>query len=807
MRSKKIQLLVLRLHNSYVALIAFCCGVSMLLFAPALPSNHLTTLIAATSVILSVKWRVLVPFAFMLFGLAWANYWFTQHHAVGFPAQYERVDFSALGSIEGLVSERNGNYQFHFRVKEIDAAFPQRLLGTKLKLSCYRCLFAIETNQVWRFTLRVKRPRGYASWGAFDYEKYLYRNRVVAKGYVRTKGENTLISSEQRAWSSWRQAVRQSLVRKAENSVGLNMILALAVGDKSGFSSHQRQVLQKTGTSHLMAISGLHVGLVFMFVSALCRVMLWPVARIFEYIPRPTLVMFPALASAILYSALAGFAVSTQRALTMLLVFVVCRLIAREIGLFKVLLIAMSALLLFDPFSVMDIGFWLSCGAVLVIAVVSAPAAMSAPAAIHAPAAQPTKRIADQRLAKTSLLKLQPMLWLGMLPITISFFGQVSFIAPMVNLVLVPLFCALLVPLTLAGVCIDALGFESLATWWISNLSTVFNSLYLMLDWLSELKIANGYTTPLVWWQWGLFLSAVVFYIIKPRLSVPWWMLFTVSAFQNISTAIQVDELQLTLLDVGQGLAIVIETPNTVTVYDTGPKYGSGFTAADAVLLPFLRYRGIQRIDTLIISHADNDHIGGYQSVIDAFDVGEVITSRVDKIPIARACQAGDAWHADQTHMSVLSPEPDTPKGSNNLSCVLMLEHLGTRILLSGDIEKQVERYLVANYPSQLAANILLVPHQGSKTSSTAKFLDAVAPDMAMLAAGYKNHYGHPHASVVERYRSRAVDLYSTIDSGSILLKINAQGWQVLEFRQARRRFWHYQKVPQQALLFGRLSD
>ncbi len=256
------------------------------------------------------------------------------------------------------------------------------------------------------------------------------------------------------------------------------------------------------------------------------------------------------------------------------------------------------------------------------------------------------------------------------------------------------------------------------------------------------------------------------------------------------------DELHVALLDVGQGLTMVFETQNSVTVYDTGPRYGNGFSTAEAVLLPYLRRRGISKIDTLVVSHADNDHIGGLGIVREAFEVDRILTSRLDKVVDGIECVRGQHWFYDQTQFSVLSPDSDTPKGSNNRSCVIMMEHLGQRVLISSDIEKQVERYLVRKASERLAADFLLVPHQGSKTSSTSVFLDAVSPTTAMLAAGYKNHYGHPHPKVVARYHEREIDLLSTIDSGSILLKINSKGAKVSRYREQQRHFWNYQKVP-----------
>lgn len=322
----------------------------------------------------------------------------------------------------------------------------------------------------------------------------------------------------------------------------------------------------------------------------------------------------------------------------------------------------------------------------------------------------------------------------------------------------------------------------------------MFTWIYDVLEWVAHFPFVNQFIVPFAWWQWLLF-GIMLWVAIKSIRGTAWvFIAFILSVFVKAAPTLENDELNVVLLDVGQGLAMVIETPNSVTVYDTGPRYGSGFTAADAVLLPYLRYRGINKIDTLVISHADNDHIGGYETLRNAFEIGQTLTSRVDKIPSAQECQRGQSWMHDQTSFTVLSPDNATPRGSNNHSCVILIEHLGTKVLLSGDIEKQVERYLVNQSQLSLSANILLVPHQGSKTSSTTEFLNAVNPQMAMLAAGYKNHYGHPHVSVVDRYREHGIELLSTIKSGSILLKINSHGWRKVSYRDVQRRFWHYQK-------------
>jgi len=709
---------------------------------------------------------------FALLGLTWTCYSAQLFSTNQFPANYEGKDFVASGAISGLPVSTSGNIRFRFKIQAVQNDDLAVLLGKTVQLSCYRCPLSIQAGQRWNLTLRMKRPHGYASWGAYDYEKYLYRHRIIAKGYIRLKGENHFINDSSVSIHRSRQLLLDELQRVVGSGAGASIITALVIGVKSGFTTEQQAVLQSTGVSHLMAISGLHVGLAFTGIALLLSALMWPVARVFEYWPRQRLVLVPALAGSLCYAALAGFSVSTQRAIVMLSVYVLCKFLARDVNLLKVLLVAMVVLLLIDPFSILDVGFWLSCGAVAIISIAS---------------------INKERL---SLIQLQPKLWIGMLPLSVLFFGQVSMVSPLVNLIAVPIFCIVLIPVTLVTALVFSLGLDTIGTWGLQQLCAAFDVCFRVLEWANQLEFARVYATPLSWWQWLLFALLVVLYLMSVRGKGVLCLLLVASMFVNTAATLTDDELHVTLLDVGQGLAMVIETTNSVIVYDTGPKYSSGFTTADAVLLPFLRQRGIRRIDTLVVSHADNDHIGGLEAVSNAFELGNIITSRLDKVEGASECIAGQSWRHDQTTFSVISPDVNTPQGSNNRSCVIVLEHYGTKILLSGDIEKSVERYLVKNSPQLLNADILLVPHQGSKTSSTGAFLDTVSPKLAMLAAGYRNHYGHPHLSVVRRYQERHVELLSTIESGSVLLKINSRGWRKVLYRQRYARFWRNQKLP-----------
>ncbi|GHA15577.1 DNA internalization-related competence protein ComEC/Rec2 [Arenicella chitinivorans] len=692
--------------------------------------------------------------------------------AVAFPHQYEREDLRLVGVVSGLPDQREAVTKFEFQVRS--ALDYPALAGQRLRLSCYRCDWVVEPGQVWQLTVRLKRPHGFASWGAFDYERYLFRHRIVAQGYIRTPDQASLLSQEVRLGAGWRARLRQQLAGMASDSAGKHMILALVIGDKSQLEPALRDAFQVTGVAHLMAISGLHIGLVFAATLGLYRLISWPFIRWHTVIPRQSAALLPALMASICYAALAGFAVSTQRALVMLIIYCACQLAARPQSLLRILLLTVAMLLLLDVNSILDVGFWLSCGAVLVIALVA------------------------KGRGQVGLVRIQLALWLGMLPLTLLFFGRVSLISPIVNLVAVPLFCLLLIPATLLAALLLTLGQGWVATPILNLLMVVYDHIAQGLLWLAELNYAALPLASISLWQWCWFALTGVALKFGKRKSIPLLGLCLMLGLSARSVSLPKQQMQLTLLDVGQGLAMVVETAGGVLVYDTGPRYSTGFSTAKAVLMPYLRTQGYRRINTLVISHADADHIGGLQDVLDQLPVDEIYTSRVDRVSDAQLCQKGQHWAMGLTEFEFLGPDPQTPEGSNNHSCVLLIKHLGQRVLITGDIEKAVERDLLRRDPHALAADVMLIPHQGSKTSSIPDFIDAVAPSMALVAAGYLNHYGHPHDDVITRYRARDIDVRSTVDSGSIQLRFDLDGYRVSTFRTVKQRFWHYQKVSNQ---------
>ena len=764
-------------------LITWLLGCSSLLIFGNLPDSSTCAVIALFFSVVMIRYRSSILFVVFAISVCWASWNFSNHKQHLLNLEYQSKSIQLIGHVTGLPDKKSNRTRFQFRIDHIVAGKnvkPDHLVSFAdqlIQLSCYRCPLEFLPDQKWLLTVRLKRPHGYASWGAFDFEKYLFRKKIIARGYVRTKEEVQLLSTTTRTIDSFRWQISQQL-QQSENSLsaGRAMIAALMIGDKSLLSSSQKSIFQATGVSHLMAISGLHIGLVFVSVAWILKWMLMPVARIFEWQPRQRIVLLPALLAAFTYSALAGFAVSTQRAFIMLLVFVICRFCAREVSLLKVLMIAAVVILFFDPFSILDSGFWLSCTAVVLIAYASR---------------------ADKKL---SLLRLQPILWLGMLPLTLFFFGQVSIVSPLINLVLVPVFCLVLIPLVLISLFLLQVGLVELHSMLLSFLTIVFDWLYLCLEFIQQMPLASISPSSLVFVQLVSvgFLGALVWKKHTHRLKLS--MCCILLAFAKPVT-LQDGEIVVAVLDVGQGLSIVVETKNSVLVYDTGAAYPGGFNLTEAVLLPYLRSRGIQKIDTLIISHNDNDHAGGFDVLGDRFQVDRVLASNFNDLkPIKRAakhnvCHADQEWRSGGVLFEILSPGFDTPQGDNNRSCVLRISNNSSTLLLTADIELATERWLVTAQPS-LKADFLLVPHHGSKTSSSAEFLEAIGAKFALLSVGYASRYGHPHPVVMNRYKKVNSNVVSTADNGSILLKINNNSWSLETYRTENPAFWLNQKKP-----------
>jgi len=615
---------------------------------------------------------------------------------------------------------------------------------------------ALQPGQKWQFAVRLKRVHAMRNPGVSDYSMLLFQKRIIATGSI--KDEAKLLSQPSKFnIDYWRYRIINAIRQAIGDQPSMGILIGLAVGERQWISQQQRQVLAKTGTAHLIAISGLHVGL----IAALTFMLFWILRRVFRlypnfltrFIPAPLFAVVLSLFAATCYALLAGFTLPTQRALIMLTIAALAILLARNIAISRILFLTLFVVLIWDPLSVLSAGFWLSFGAVAVI--------------LYALSNRNEARLSALSRWGLTSWRTQWAVTLGLIPIVLAIFGYVSITSLVANAIAIPWVSFVIVPLTLLGA-IFILVSPTFGGLLLQLAANIFDALWVSISWLADFPIWQQHTPPL----WSVIVAMIgVAILLLPRGFPARWIgiFWLLPLFLIPHAQPKHGEVWLDLLDVGQGLAAVIRTKNSVLVYDTGPKFCSGFNTGEAVIVPFLRAKGINKIDKLVISHGDNDHIGGMASVLENLAVTQVLMDN--------NCQKGQNWQIDGVHFQILHPPANyAAKKKNDRSCVLKVSATGGTILLPGDIEKRSERYLVKHANKQLRSDILIVPHHGSKTSSTEAFINAVNPKIALFSSGYRNRFGHPKPKVLERYRQRNVMIWQTVDKGAISLRVLNDG-------------------------------
>jgi competence protein ComEC len=686
--------------------------------------------------------------------------------------------------------------RFQFVPESLEWQGRQQKLPGKLLLSWYQNPPTLRVGERWRLKVRLKRPHGFMNPGGFDYEAWLFRQGIRAKGYVRearksarqgaATDDNQRLAAAGRAYPvhQLRQWLRDSLQHALHNHLHRGIVLALAIGDRQQIDRDQWQLLMRTGTNHLVAISGLHVGLVAGFAFITVR-RLWRLsARASTYWPAAKAGAIAGLLAATVYALLAGFSVPTQRALVMIAVVMLALLLQRHTRPSALLALALILVLLMDPMAVLAPGFWLSFGAVAVILY-----GMSG------------------RLAMRSLWwrwgRVQWLVALGLFPALLLLFQKTSLVAPLANLLAVPWVSLVTVPLTLAGAVL--LGTLPVLGEWLLGLALwSVDALWWWLELLGQWRFAQwSQIAPPAWAMTAALLGLL--WMLAPR-GVPtrWVGVFGFFPLVFMSpTALLLGEAKVALLDVGQGLATVVQTQNHVLVFDAGPRFSSGFNTGEAVVAPYLLAQGRRRIDTLIVSHGDNDHIGGVPALLKSLPVQQLLSSELQKIKLnghteidVQPCEAGQQWQWDGVQFAMLNPTGRRHRGGrrvNNRSCVLRVQAGSQSVLLTGDIEQAAEREMVERLAADLKSDVLVVPHHGSKTSSSLEFVATVSPEFALFPVGYRNRYGFPKAQIVQRYRNRRVQLFDTASHGAIELQLGgANGLtKIRAYRQSTARYWH----------------
>lgn len=681
----------------------------------------------------------------------------------------------------------------------INAALPQRV-----RLSWYYGN-TVNAGERWQLLVRLKPPHGFMNPGGFDYERWLFQQNIHATGYIRKSEFNKRLAPA----SNWsinriRQMLGQTidalaLGRDEGNAAvkSMPLIKALAIGDKSSITTEQWDVLRNTGTSHLMAISGLHIGLAALFIYVLIRRIL--PEYLMKRIPAQHIAVIGGMVVALLYALVAGFSIPTQRAVIMLFTLSVMLLIRRNHRPLDALGLALVVVLLIDPLAVLSAGLWFSFSAVAVIFISVSKA--------DKPDEQGNSfRLKIMRVTG-QWVKLQLMISLFLLPLSLYMFQQASLVSPLANLLLIPYVSFLVVPLVLLAIVCGFL-LPAIADMLFHLAATLLDFIWPVLSYLAEQPYAYWIKgdvdlIALLLVTSGLFVLYFSKQLKTHRLcwaSRALGVLLLLPLLWSDKPELKSGEFQLTILDVGQGSAAVIQTKNHRLVFDTGAKFSDRMNVGASAVVPYLRYLGDEGLDRLIISHGDNDHIGGAQAVIDAYPKADMLGQDIEDIMSdgKQACRGGDQWHWDGVDFKFLSPVvKDTAdlksEKRNNRSCVLRVASPYGSSLFTGDIERKVERRLIEMYGDNLSSDILIVPHHGSNTSSTRAFIETVAPKYSIISVGYRNRYKLPNAKVMARYETLNLPLVRTDNSGAIMLKVGAaEGIEVERYRDKLQRYWHH---------------
>ena len=762
-----------------LAALAFAAGAALLQWQGALPGAAWALVLPPLAIL---AWRR--PGAAFLPALALGFLWaaLLAHHRMAdwLPPELEGRDLALTGVVASLPAVNERGVRFELDVES--AADPR--VPEKIQLTWYAGkreegaqVPAVHPGERWLLTVRLRRPHSSVNPGGFDYEAWLIERGIGATGYVRPKDEARLLgrrNSLSDRIEQAREAVRERFLAELGPTPAAGILAALAVGDQHAIPAEDWKLFNRTGVTHLMSISGLHVTLVSGLLAWLVGVAWRRTPALALRLPARKAAAVAAIAGAFGYTLLAGFAVPAQRTFYMVTVVALALWTGRIASPLRVLALALAVVVLLDPWAPLSPGLWLSFGAVFLIFYVAGGwgAAGRGPLAWLAQAA-----------------RVQWAITVGLAPAALLLFGQLSLAGPLANAVAIPLVSVVVTPLALLAAAVPAGAVLGLAAWLVQGLLQ-------FLEW--------GAALPGALWQqgtpepWAVLLAlAGVAWVLAPR-GVPWrtaGLALMAPAFALAPPAPAPGEAWITTLDVGQGLSVLVRTATHTLLYDAGPAYGPEADSGGRVVLPVLRGAGLARLDTMVLTHEDGDHLGGAQTVLDSVEVDALRTSLPPAHPLhalaqaAARCAAGESWEWDGVRFEFLHPGPERGARRNNQSCVLRVSAAGGSMLLTGDIERAAEADLVGRAAS-LRSDVLLVPHHGSRTSSSAAFVGAVAPRWAIVAAGYRNRFGHPVPEVLERYRGAGAEVVRTDLDGAVEVRLTADGARLTTERARRPRYW-----------------
>jgi competence protein ComEC len=700
------------------------------------------------------------------------------------PADWEGRDIAIVGVVASLPQADERRVRFEFDVESVmtpGASVPRHVVLSWWGPGAHQDRsIRVRAGERWKFTVRLRRPRGTANPHGFDYEAWLLERGLRATGYVRQVKAHLRLAAMVHRPRYWVERLRELARARIEaalpGAAHAGVITALVVGDQRAIPAEEWQVFTRTGVNHLMSISGLHVTMVSGLVYALVYGFWRRRPALTLRLPARKAAVIIGLAAAFGYAMLSGFAVPAQRTVYMLAVVAAALWLGTIESVATVLAVAVLVVLLLDPWAVLAAGFWLSFGAVAMIMYVT-----------------------FGRIGRSHWLaafgRVQIAVTAALIPPLLALFQQVSVVSPLANAFAIPIVSLVVVPTALVG---TVLPFDFV----LQLAHAVAAGCLFVLGRLSELPMA-------VWAQhapplWTVVLAVgAVFLLLAPRGVPARWLggAGLLPLFFVTPAPLEAGALQVAVLDVGHGVAVLVRTARHVLLYDTGPSFGPRANSGSRIIVPYLRAAGVKHIDGMIVSHDDDDHAGGAASVLQAVPVNWLMTSLPDLHPLRQAaqqslrCYAGQRWEWDGVRFEVLHPTQesyDDPRvKDNDRSCVLKVESASLRLLLPADIEHRSERALLAGNRAALRTDVLLAPHQGSKTSSLPAFVAAVNPRVVIFPVGYRNRFGHPHREVLARYLEHGSHVFRSDRDGALLVEAGPAGpARITPYRAIHQRYW-----------------
>ena len=749
-------------------------------------------------------------------GFYWVEYLKADKPQQKLSAQFEGRPIIIKGFIDELPRVLEKSVQFGFQIThweipyvkqtmENDQHFPRRV---SLLYPSKDLVQVFKPGQYLELKVKLKQIHGLKNPYGFDVEEWMYIQNYDAQGVIQ-KGGARLLKSEHHDFKTTFELLRFYIRQKIQNSLGTDaqyagVIAALVIGDQQMIHPEDWKVFAQTGIGHLISISGLHVTMLAGF-GAWISVLLVKQTRLIYWQPAPYIASCIGFLTAFVYTWLAGFQIPAQRTAFMVGIAALGMYLGRNLHMMDVWLWALFLVLTCHPWAVYSPGFWLSFGAVMAM-IFAMP--------------QNQQQVIDidlffiQKLKKSfgEATRVQAVVTIALIPLTLYWFYQISLISPIANAIAIPVVSFLVTPFAMLGA--FSPWFFGDVFLWIAH--TIFSILMILIRPLGQMEWSSISGAKPSGWHLLLSLLGVII-CIRPGILIESWksrilgLMICLTLFipkEYLLGRIPKGEVEMTVWDIGQGNAVMIQTKSHSLLFDTGPISFGKFDPGEKVIIPHLKAQGVRKIDQLVISHQDADHIGGLRYLLENFPIQNAMGSispdhqaqqyfSKNKVFLEK-CQAGQSWHWDGIDFYVWHPQLQEDLKSqykstkpNDMSCVIEVRNSHHSIWLTGDIEKNAERLIVerliesqAHLQTIQRRNlILMAPHHGSKSSSTPSFLEYLDPEFAFSQTGYKNRYRHPHPDIVKRYQDGEIDLFDTVQTGAQIWSTKGDQFRIQKFR------------------------